>query len=131
MSLQDPLSDMFTRIRNGQQRLKQSVSMPGSEKKAAVARVLEAEGYISGFETKSEEGKPVLVVALKYFQGRGVIESIKRISKPSLRQYRGKNELPKVIGCLGVAIISTSQGVMTDKQAREKGIGGEILCTVH
>ena len=131
MSLQDPLSDMFTRIRNGQQRLKQSVSMPGSKKKAAVARVLEAEGYISGFETKSEEGKPVLVVALKYFQGRGVIESIKRISKPSLRQYRGKNELPKVIGGLGVAIISTSQGVMTDKQAREKGIGGEILCTVH
>ena len=131
MSLQDPLSDMFTRIRNGQQRLKQSVSRPGSEKKAAVARVLEAEGYISGFETKTEEGKPVLVVALKYFQGRGVIESIKRISKPSLRQYRGKNELPKVIGGLGVAIISTSQGVMTDKQAREKGIGGEILCTVH
>ncbi len=131
MSLQDPLSDMFTRIRNGQQRLKQSVSMPGSEKKAAIARVLEAEGYISGFEIKSEEGKPVLVVALKYFQGRGVIESIKRISKPSLRQYRGKNELPKVIGGLGVAIISTSQGVMTDKQAREKGIGGEILCTVH
>ena len=131
MSMSDPIADMFTRIRNGQQRLKQSVSMPGSEKKAAVARVLEAEGYISGFETKSEEGKPVLVVALKYFQGRGVIESIKRISKPSLREYRGKNELPKVIGGLGLAIISTSQGVMTDKQAREKGIGGEILCTVH
>ena len=131
MSLQDPLSDMFTRIRNGQQRLKQSVSMPGSEKKVAVAKVLEAEGYISGFETKTQEGKPILVVTLKYFQGKGVIESIKRISKPSLRQYRGKNELPKVIGGLGVAIISTSQGVMTDKQARKKGIGGEILCTVH
>ncbi len=131
MSLQDPLSDMFTRIRNGQQRLKKSVSMPESKKKVAVAKVLEAEGYISGFETKTEEGKSILVVVLKYFQGRGVIESIKRMSKPSLRQYRGKTELPKVIGGLGVAIVSTSQGVMTDKQAREKGIGGEILCTVH
>ena len=122
---------MFTRIRNGQQRLKKSVSMPESKKKVAVAKVLEAEGYISGFETKTEEGKSILVVVLKYFQGRGVIESIKRMSKPSLRQYRGKTELPKVIGGLGVAIVSTSQGVMTDKQAREKGIGGEILCTVH
>mgnify|MGYP001256056049 CR=1 FL=1 len=131
MSLQDPLSDMFTRIRNGQQRLKKSVSMPESKKKVAVAKVLEAEGYISGFETKTEEGKSILVVVLKYFQGRGVIESIRRMSKPSLRQYRGKTELPKVIGGLGVAIVSTSQGVMTDKQAREKGIGGEILCTVH
>ena len=131
MSLQDPLSDMFTRIRNGQQRLKLSVTMPSSEKKAAVAKVLEAEGYISGFETKTDGGKLVLIVTLKYFNGKGVIESIKRISKPSLRQYCGKSKLPKVIGGLGVAIISTSQGVMTDKQAREKGIGGEILCTVH
>ena len=131
MSLQDPLSDMFTRIRNGQQRLKLSVTMPGSEKKVAVAKVLEAEGYISGFETKMDRGKSVLVVTLKYFNGKGVIESIKRISKPSLRQYCGQSALPKVLGGLGVAIISTSQGVMTDKQAREKGIGGEILCTVH
>ena len=131
MSLQDPLSDMFTRIRNGQQRLKQFVSMPSSNKKIAIAKVLETEGFISGFETKKSEDKMVLIVSLKYFEGKGVIESIKRISKPGLRQYGGKNELPKVIGGLGIAIISTSQGVMTDKQAREKGIGGEILCAVH
>ena len=97
MSLQDPLSDMFTRIRNGQQRLKLSVTMPGSEKKVAVAKVLEAEGYISGFETKMDRGKSVLIVTLKYFNGKGVIESIKRISKPSLRQYCGKVNYQKLL----------------------------------
>ncbi|MEC8147888.1 MAG: 30S ribosomal protein S8 [Pseudomonadota bacterium] len=131
MSLQDPLSDMFTRIRNGQQRLKVSVSMPSSNKKIAIAKVLESEGYIAGFETKEDARKVTLTVSLKYFEGKGVIESIKRISKPSLRQYGSKNDLPRVIGGLGIAIVSTSQGVMTDKEARAKGIGGEILCTVH
>ncbi len=131
MSLQDPLSDMFTRIRNGQQRLKVSVSMPSSNKKIAIAKVLESEGYIAGFETKEDAQKVTLTVSLKYFEGKGVIESIKRISKPSLRQYGSKNDLPRVIGGLGIAIVSTSQGVMTDKEARAKGIGGEILCTVH
>ena len=131
MSLQDPLSDMFTRIRNGQQRLRVSVSMPSSNKKIAIAKVLESEGYIAGFETKIEAQKVTLIVSLKYYGGKGVIESIKRISKPGLRQYGSKNDLPRVIGGLGIAIVSTSQGVMTDKEARAKGIGGEILCTVH
>ena len=131
MSLQDPLSDMFTRIRNGQQRLRVSVSMPSSNKKIAIAKVLESEGYIAGFETKKDAQKVTLIVSLKYYEGKGVIESIKRISKPGLRQYGSKNDLPRVIGGLGIAIVSTSQGVMTDKEARAKGIGGEILCTVH
>lgn len=122
---------MFTRIRNGQQRLRVSVSMPSSNKKIAIAKVLESEGYIAGFETKKEAQKVTLIVSLKYYEGKGVIESIKRISKPGLRQYGSKNDLPRVIGGLGIAIVSTSQGVMTDKEARAKGIGGEILCTVH
>jgi len=126
----DPIADMLTRIRNGQGARKVSVSMPASKAKEAVAKVLQDEGYISGFATDGEGATKELIVELKYFEGKAVIETIQRSSKPGLRIYRGKDELPKVLGGLGVAIVSTSAGVMSDRQAREKGIGGEVICVV-
>lgn len=130
MSMTDPIADMLTRIRNGQKAHKVSVSMPSSTAKAAVAKVLKDEGYIVGYEIEDEGAKSELSVELKYFEGAPVIERIRRISKPGLRIYRGKEELPKVLGGLGVAIVSTSAGVMSDRQAREQGIGGEVLCII-
>jgi len=129
MSMQDPLSDMLTCIRNAHQRSKPDVTMPASKLKASVARVLQEEGYIGGYSV-SENVKPTLTVELKYFEGKPVIEELKRISKPSLRQYKGSGSLPKVRSGLGIAVVSTSKGVMTDRAARAAGIGGEILCTV-
>ncbi len=130
MSMTDPIADMLTRIRNGQKARKVSVSMPLSTAKVAVAHVLKDEGYITGFDTSGEGARAELSVELKYFEGVPVIEKIQRVSKPGLRVYRGKEDLPKVLGGLGVAIVSTSAGVMSDRQAREKGIGGEVLCVV-
>jgi small subunit ribosomal protein S8 len=130
MSMSDPIADMLTRIRNGQGARKVSVSMPASTAKDAVAKVLQDEGYILGFANEGEGAEKQLTVELKYFEGVPVIETIQRTSKPGLRIYRGKDELPKVLGGLGVAIVSTSAGVMSDRQAREKGIGGEVLCVV-
>lgn len=126
MSMQDPIADMFTRIRNGQMAQKVAVAMPSSKLRVAIAKVLEAEGYIEGF--KVEEGaKPTLEVALKYFDGKSVIDTIERASRPGLRIYKKKDELPKVLGGLGIAIVSTSKGVMTDRAARNAGMGGEII----
>ena len=130
MSMTDPIADMLTRIRNGQGARKVSVSMPASKAKEAVAKVLQNEGYITGFATGGEGVLKELTVELKYFEGVPVIENIQRSSKPGLRIYRGKDELPQVLGGLGVAIVSTSAGVMSDRQAREKGIGGEVICVV-
>lgn len=130
MSMTDPIADMLTRIRNGQKARKVSVAMPSSTAKVAVAKVLQDEGYITGYSVESEGAKAELTVELKYYEGTPVIENVKRVSKPGLRIYRGKEDLPKVLGGLGVAIVSTSAGVMSDRQAREKGIGGEVLCVV-
>ena len=130
MSMSDPIADMLTRIRNGQSARKVSVSMPASKAKEAVAKVLQDEGYIVGFATDGEGVQKELKVELKYFDGVPVIEHIQRTSKPGLRIYRSKDELPKVLGGLGVAIVSTSAGVMSDRQAREKGIGGEVICVI-
>lgn len=129
MSMQDPLADMLTRIRNAHQRSKATVTMPSSKLKVSVAEVLQQEGFISGFSV-SEGSKPELTVDLKYFEGKPVIEELARVSKPGLREYKGSNDLPKVRGGLGVAIVSTSKGVMTDRAARAAGVGGEVLCTV-
>ena len=130
MSMSDPIADMLTRIRNGQRANKVSVSMPSSGVKVSVAKVLQDEGYITGFSTETEGVKSDLTVVLKYFEGLPVIEKIDRVSKPGLRIYRGKEDMPKVLGGLGIAIVSTSAGVMSDRQAREQGIGGEVLCIV-
>ena len=130
MSMQDPLSDMLTRIRNAQMAGKTSVEMPGSKLKAAVAAVLKDEGYVGDFSLTSESGKPRLAIALKYYQGKPVIAEIDRVSRPGLRRYGAKGELPSVRAGLGVAIISTSRGVMSDRAARAAGVGGEVLCTV-
>jgi len=130
MSMTDPISDMLTRIRNGQKARKVSVSMPTSAVKVTVANVLKDEGYITDFEVSGEGAKKTLSVELKYFEGTPVIENVRRVSKPGLRIYRGKDELPKVLGGLGIAIVSTSAGVMSDRQAREQGIGGEVICVV-
>jgi len=129
--MNDPISDMLTRIRNGQKARKVAVSMPASKAKEAIAKVLQDEGYITGFATDGEGATKGLTVELKYFDGVPVIEKIQRESKPGLRIYRGKDGLPKVMGGLGVAIVSTSAGVMSDRQARDKGIGGEVLCIVQ
>ncbi len=126
----DPISDFLTRIRNGQSAGKQEVVVPASKLKAAIAKVLEAEGYINGYREHELEGKPVISVALKYYQGRPVIALLQRASRPGLRRYTGKGDLPKVDGGLGVAIISTPRGVMTDREARKTGQGGEVLCYV-
>ena len=128
--MQDPMSEMLTRIRNGQMAGKTGVEMPGSKIKAAVAQVLKDEGYISDFTASTEDGKPRLAIGLKYYEGKPVIAEIDRISRPGLRKYTGKGDLPSVREGLGVAIISTSQGVMTDRAARAAGVGGEVLCTV-
>lgn len=130
MSMTDPISDMLTRIRNGQKARKLSVSMPASKEKEAIAKVLKDEGYITDYSTSGEAADWTLEIELKYFEGEPVIERIQRTSRPGLRIYRGKNDLPRVLGGLGVAIVSTSAGVMSDAQAREKGIGGEVLCIV-
>jgi small subunit ribosomal protein S8 len=129
MSMQDPLSDMLTRIRNAQQVGKPSVTMPSSKLKISVAQVLSSEGYVGSFSV-SEGAKQELTVELKYFEGKPVIVEIDRVSRPGLRNYSGKSTLPTVRGGLGVAIVSTSKGVMTDRAARAAGVGGEVLCTV-
>lgn len=129
MSMQDPLSDMLTRIRNAHSRAKVSVTMPSSKLKIAVANVLKEEGYITGFSV-AEGSKAELSIELKYFEGRPVIEEIDRFSRPGLRRYAGATELPNVRAGLGIAIVSTSKGVMTDRAARSAGVGGEVLCTV-
>jgi len=130
MSMSDPIADMLTRIRNGQSAEKQNVAMPSSTVKVSIAKVLKDEGYIEDFAVRDEAGKPILDVRLKYYAGRPVIEKIERISRPGLRVYRGRDELPKVMNGLGVAIVSTSKGVMTDRTARTTGVGGEVLCVV-
>ncbi|MBU1654420.1 MAG: 30S ribosomal protein S8 [Gammaproteobacteria bacterium] len=130
MSMSDPIADMLTRIRNGQQAGKVNVSMPTSKMKMAIATVLKNEGYIKEYSVSASNGKPELGIELKYFQGRPVIELIKRISRPGLRIYKGKDELPKVRDGLGIAIISTSHGIMTDRAARAAGQGGEIVAIV-
>ena len=130
MSMQDPLADMLTRIRNAQMAGKATVAMPASKLKQAVAGVLLSEGYIGGQRVDAVEGKATLHIDLKYFQGKPVIAEIDRVSSPGLRSYKGKTELPKVRGGLGIAIVSTSKGVMTDRAARQAGVGGEVLCTV-
>ncbi len=129
MSMQDPISDMLTRIRNGQAASKVSVKMPSSKQKVAIAAVLKAEGYVTDFVVAGDT-KPELEVTLKYFEGKKVIDTIKRVSRPGLRIYKGANDLPKVMAGLGIAIISTSHGVMTDRAARKASIGGEIICYV-
>jgi small subunit ribosomal protein S8 len=128
--MQDPLADMLTRIRNAQMAGKKSVEMPASKLKAAVAAVLVGEGYIESVETLEQDGKKRLALTLKYFNGKPVIAEIDRKSRPGLRQYAARDELPKVRGGLGVAIVSTSKGVMSDRAARAAGVGGEVLCTV-
>ena len=131
MSMSDPIADMLTRIRNGQRANKVNVTFPASRQKKAILAVLEEEGYIAGFEAGEAEGKPVTTVKLKYFQGKPVISSVKRVSRPGLRIFRGKDELPKVMGGYGIAIISTSRGGMSDRAARAAGLGGEVLCVVE
>ena len=130
MSMTDPIADMLTRIRNGQASNKTEVAIPSSKLKTAIAEVLKKEGYISNYSTSGKGGKNILSIELKYFEGKPVIESIYRTSKPGLRIYKNKENLPKVLGGLGVAIVSTSAGVMSDRVAREKGVGGEVLCIV-
>ena len=130
MSMSDPIADMLTRIRNGQQVGKAAIAMPASKKKVAVAQLLQDEGYIKGFSVAEDSSKSVLSVDLKYFQGKPVIDMIQRVSRPGLRIYKGNKDLPKVRGGLGIAIISTSRGLMTDRAARVAGHGGEVLAYV-
>ena len=130
MSMSDPISDMLTRIRNAQSVQKTTVKVPASKVKTGIARVLKDEGFITDFREAELDGKPAMEITLKYVQGRGVIETMKRASRPGLRQYRGKDDLPKIQNGLGIAVVSTSQGIMTDAQARAAGQGGEILCIV-
>jgi len=130
MSMSDPIADMLTRIRNAQLVEKASVSMPSSKLKVAIAQVLQDEGYIENFKVSSEGGKSQLEIALKYYAGRPVIERIERVSRPGLRIYKGRHDLPNVMNGLGVAIVTTPKGVMTDRKARAAGIGGEVLCYV-
>jgi small subunit ribosomal protein S8 len=127
MSMTDPIADLFTRIRNAQATGKQAVSVPSSKLKVALANLLKNEGYILDAKTSSLDGKPVLEIKLKYFEGRPAIERIERVSRSGLRVYRGKGDLPKVLGGLGISIISTSNGLLTDAQARAKGVGGEVI----
>ena len=130
MSMSDPIADMLTRIRNGQMVEKATVKMPSSKLKNAIAQVLKDEGYIDGFQVRDNGGLPEMEVALRYYAGRPVIEKIERVSRPGLRVYKGRDDLPRVMNGLGVAIVSTSQGVMTDRKARSLGVGGEVLCVV-
>ena len=130
MSMSDPIADMLTRIRNAQAAEKLSVTVPASKLKKSIAQVLQDEGYIEGFSVKAIDGLPVMEISLKYYSGRPVIEKIERVSRPGLRIYRGNDEIPKVMNGLGIAIVSTSKGVMTDRRARASGVGGEVLCIV-
>jgi small subunit ribosomal protein S8 len=130
MSMTDPIADFLTRIRNGQQAGKAEVSCGSSRVKEAIARVLKDEGYVADYAVQRDGAKATLVVTLKYHQGRPVIERLERVSRPGLRQYRGKDALPRVLGGLGIAIVSTPKGVMTDREARSSGQGGEVLCVV-
>jgi small subunit ribosomal protein S8 len=130
MSMSDPISDMLTRIRNAQLVGHTEVSMPASKLKASIAQVLKDEGYIEDFALRDKDAKKELAIALKYYAGRPVIERLERVSKPGLRVYKGRNDIPKVMNGLGVAILSTSRGVMTDRKARADGVGGEVLCIV-
>jgi small subunit ribosomal protein S8 len=130
MAMSDPIADMLTRIRNAQMAEKATVSMPSSKVKAAIAAVLKDEGYVEDFSVSTAEGKSVLDIALKYYAGRPVIERIERVSKPGLRIYKGSNDIPRVMNGLGVAIVSTPKGVMTDRRARASNVGGEVLCIV-
>jgi small subunit ribosomal protein S8 len=130
MSMTDPIADMLVRIRNAQAAAKTVVQMPASKLKASIAQVLKDEGYIEGFAVRENEGKPLLEISLKYYAGQPVIEKIERVSRPGLRIYKGRDDLPKVMNGLGVAIVSTSKGVMTDRKARASGVGGEVLCIV-
>ncbi len=130
MSMTDPIADMLTRIRNAQMREETVVAMPASRVKLAIAKVLKDEGYIDGFKVSGESVKPTLEIGLKYYAGRPVIEKIERVSRPGLRIYKGKDDIPRVMNGLGIAIVSTSQGVMTDRKARASGVGGEVLCIV-
>lgn len=131
MSMTDPIADMLTRIRNGQSAKKMQVTLPSSRLKVELAKLLESEGYIAAFHEEGEGSKRNLFIELKYFQGKPVIEKIARISKPGLRIYMRKDEIPSILGGLGVAIISTSKGLMTDKAARQNGLGGEVLCSIY
>lgn len=131
MSMSDPIADMLTRIRNGQHASKANVSFAASNKKTAILNVLKDEGYINGFETADVSGKPVTTVTLKYYQGAPVISTLKRVSRPGLRIFRGKDDIPSVMSGLGVAIVSTSRGVMSDRAARAEGQGGEVICIVE
>lgn len=131
MSMSDPIADMLTRIRNGQQARKVSVSMPAAKLKSTLAKVLQDEGYIGAFESSdNDDGKPTLTITLRYFDGKPVIDTIKRVSRPGLRRYTGHGDIPDVLGGLGISVVSTSYGLMTGKQANSQGYGGEILCTV-
>jgi small subunit ribosomal protein S8 len=128
--MSDPISDMLTRIRNAQMAEKITVSMPSSKIKAAIAKVLQDEGYVDGFKVVDHDGKPTLEIGLKYYADRPVIEKIQRVSRPGLRVYKGSEDIPRVMNGLGIAIVSTSKGLMTDRSARANGIGGEVLCIV-
>jgi small subunit ribosomal protein S8 len=128
--MSDPIADMLTRIRNGQMAGHAKVEMPSSKLKASLAKLLADEGYIESFAVIEQEGKSFLSVDLKYYQGKPVIEMLKRVSRPGLRVYKNKDELPKVVGGLGVAVVSTSKGIMSDREARKLGVGGEIVCYV-
>ena len=130
MSMSDPIADMLTRIRNAQMVQKVSVTMPASKLKTAIAEVLKSEGYIDNFAVRGEANKPQLEIALKYYAGKPVIEHIERVSRPGLRVYKGRHDIPNVKNGLGVAIVTTPKGVMTDRKARQAGIGGEVLCYV-
>lgn len=128
--MQDPIGDMLTRIRNGQAASKVKVTMPSSKQKVAIARVLKEEGYVTDFGVEEVEGKPLLSVVLKYYEGRPVISMLERVTRPARRVYAGKSKLPRVLGGLGVTIVSTPRGVMTDRAARAAGHGGEVICIV-
>jgi small subunit ribosomal protein S8 len=130
MSMSDPIADLLTRIRNAQMAKLPTVGMPSSKMKMAIAKVLQDEGYIADYQVDENGGKPMLNIDLKYFQGKPVIEEIKRVSRPGLRSYKGKEDLPKVRAGLGISIMSTNKGLMTETQARAAGVGGEVLCTV-
>jgi small subunit ribosomal protein S8 len=130
MSMSDPIADMLTRIRNAQASEKVTVAMPASKLKAAIAKVLKDEGYIDDFKVSQDLAKPQLEIALKYYAGRPVIEKIERVSRPGLRIYKSTRDIPQVMNGLGIAIVSTSKGVMTDRKARASGVGGEVLCIV-
>jgi small subunit ribosomal protein S8 len=130
MSMSDPIADMLTRIRNAQMAEKVTVAMPSSKLKVALAKVLQDEGYVDGFKVVSQEGKPTLEIGLKYYADRPVIEKIQRVSRPGLRIYKGSADIPQVMNGMGIAIVSTSKGLMTDRKARANGIGGEVLCIV-